>query len=205
MSDATENQAPGGPLNSLGHELQNLKEQWWCLLLLGISLAVLGTLAIGVPIFVSVATVIFLGAFMLVAGVAQVISAFWSGRWSGFLLQLLIGIFYVVVALLILDTPVASTMALTLMIAVFLIVSGIFRIVSSLTLKFPGWGWQMLSGVVTLILGMLINKVLTQETPATGLWVIGLFIGIEMIFNGWTWIALALEIHKIPDEEPASA
>ena len=125
---------------------------------------------------------------------------------TGFLLQLLIGIFYIVVSVLILDTPVASTMALTLLIAAFLVVSGIFRIVSALTLKFPGWGWQMLSGVVTMILGVLITKVLKQDDGAGGLWVIGLFVGIEMIFNGWTWIMLSLEVRSIPVEDaPPSA
>ena len=89
---------------------------------------------------------------------------------------------------------------------VFLVVSGIFRIVSALTLKFPGWGWQMLSGVVTMILGVLITKVLKQDDGAGGLWVIGLFVGIEMIFNGWTWIMLSLEVRSIPVEDaPPSA
>jgi len=208
MNDASQNQVPaaeraalGSASHSLRHELQDLKQQWRWLFLMGIALVVLGSLAIGVPIFVSVSAVIFLGAFLLAAGIAQVVSAFWAGRWSGFLLQLLIGIFYIVVAVLILDTPVASTMTLTLLIAAFLIVSGIFRIVSALTLKFPGWGWQMLSGVITLILGVLITKVLTQDDSMGGLWVIGLFVGIEMIFNGLTWSMLALEIRSIPVED----
>ena len=205
---AVERAEPGSALQALRHELQDLKQHWWWLCVLGTSLVVLGSLAIGVPIFVSVATVIFLGAFLLVAGVAQVISAFWAGRWSGFLLQLLIGIFYVVVAILILDAPLESTLALTLLIAAFLIVTGIFRVVSALTLKFPGWGWQMLNGVITLLLGVLVTKVLAQDEATAGLWVIGLFVGIEMIFNGWTWIMLSLEIRNIPAEDaptPAAA
>jgi uncharacterized membrane protein HdeD (DUF308 family) len=75
-----------------------------------------------------------------------------------------------------------------LIIAIFLIVSGIFRIVFAVSERFTGWGWVLLNGVVTLFLGMMIYK----QWPASGLWVIGIFIGIDLIFNGWAWIMLSI-------------
>jgi uncharacterized membrane protein HdeD (DUF308 family) len=75
-----------------------------------------------------------------------------------------------------------------------LIVSGIFRIVGSLMSRFPHWGWIFFGGVVDLLLGILIWR----HWPATSLWVIGLFVGIDVIFNGWTWILLALRLKSLP-------
>ena len=82
---------------------------------------------------------------------------------------------------------------LTKFIAIFLIVSGLFRSVSALFLQFHDWGWVLLNGVVTLLLGIIINR----QMPEAALWVIGLFIGIEMIFNGWSWVMLAIGLKTI--------
>jgi uncharacterized membrane protein HdeD (DUF308 family) len=81
---------------------------------------------------------------------------------------------------------------LTKFIAIFLIVAGVFRIVSALVLRFQDWGWVLLNGGVTLFLGVVINR----QLPEAALWVIGLFLGIEMIFNGWTWIMIALGLRS---------
>ncbi|HBO42461.1 MAG TPA: HdeD family acid-resistance protein [Planctomycetaceae bacterium] len=206
MSSVPEKQTPSAADSSLSgivaeacnHELASFKRQWWWMFSLGVVLMILGLCAVTVPIVTSVAVVLFLGAFLFVGGVIQVVSAFWTGRWSGFLLELLIGIFYIVVGLLILDTPVASTLALTLLIAAFLIVSGLFRVISAIVSKLPGWGWHVLSGVITLVLGILLTKVLRGCDPGSALWVIGLFVGIEMLFNGLIWLMLGLEIRRIP-------
>ena len=82
---------------------------------------------------------------------------------------------------------------LTKFIAIFLIVSGVFRIVSALFVRFQDWGWVLLNGGVTLLLGIIINR----QLPEAALWVIGLFIGIEMIFNGWAWIMLAFGLRAV--------
>ena len=93
-----------------------------------------------------------------------------------------------VVGYMIVDSPALSMLLLTKFIAIFLIVSGLFRIVSALLVRFPDWGWVLLNGGVSLLLGIIINR----QLPEAALWVIGMFIGIEMIFNGWAWIMLAL-------------
>jgi uncharacterized membrane protein HdeD (DUF308 family) len=181
---------------ALTHELRHARDKWWWAVLLGVGLFVLGIFAIGSAIFVSAAAVVLFGVLLLMGGVGQLISAFWAGKWSGFLLQLLIGILYIVVGILIVDAPMETAVALTLLIAAFLIVVGIFRIVASMVLQFPGWGWQLLNGLVTLLLGVLILK----GWPATGFVIIGLFIGIEMMFNGLSWAMLGLEIRRLPEE-----
>ena len=65
------------------HELHALQQQWWCFLLLGISLIIIGSICIAEPLIGSIASVLFLGFLLLAAGITQVISSFWAGRWSG--------------------------------------------------------------------------------------------------------------------------
>jgi uncharacterized membrane protein HdeD (DUF308 family) len=175
-------------------ELQRLSSYWRWFFALGVALVVLGTFAIGwacVATITIAATWLF-GFIMLASGIAEILNAIWAGRWSGMLVHLLIGVLYALVGFLIVDQPENSAIQLTLMIAIFLIVSGIFRIVFAIGEQFTGWGWVLLNGVVTLLLGMLIYK----QWPASGLWVIGLFVGIDLIFNGWAWIMLSLGLRK---------
>ena len=176
----------------LRHELAALRSQWWCLLLLGIAQILFGTAACSTAFLVSVVTVMMFGLLLLVGGIAQVIGAFWAGQWSGFFLHLLVGLLYIVNGYLIVDSPLDSTVALTLLLAAMLIFIGIFRIIVALAVRFHHWGWPLLNGVVSLLLGLMIYK----QWPASGLWVIGLFIGIELIFNGWSWVMLAIGLAR---------
>jgi len=175
------------------HELRSLQPDWIWFLVLGVALMALGVVAITSAFFVSVVTVVMFGVLLLAGGIGLVVSSFWAGRWSGFLLHLLQGLLYLIVGILIVDTPVQSTLALSLMMAVFFMVAGMFRIIAALVLRFPNWGWPLLSGFVSLLLGIFIYR----QWPASGLWVIGLFIGIEMIFYGWSWVMLAFNVRDI--------
>jgi uncharacterized membrane protein HdeD (DUF308 family) len=89
------------------------------------------------------------------------------------------------------EEPATAAAAVTLMLAAFLFVGGLFRIIAALTERFPHWGWLLLSGVISLLLGILIWR----QMPLSSLWVIGTFVGIEMIFSGWSWVALGLALH----------
>ena len=73
-------------------------------------------------------------------------------------------------------------------IAMLFVVGGLFQLIGSMFIAYPGWGWQAADGLITFLLGLL----LIAGWPATGLWVIGLFIGINLILYGIAWIALAL-------------
>ena len=90
--------------------------------------------------------------------------------------------------------PFIGTEALTLLLGSFFLVGGIFRVVAAMTLRLHHWGWIMLNGVVTSLLGLLV----LAEWPKSGLFVIGLFVGIDMLFNGWTWVMLSLGLRCLP-------
>src|SRR5262245_35781794 len=90
---------------SPGHELHSVRDQWWCFLAMGIALVVMGSFAITAPYIVGKAAVMVFGFLLLAAGITQVVSSFWSGKWSGMLLHLLIGVLYIVVGFMIIDAP----------------------------------------------------------------------------------------------------
>ncbi|MFL5240871.1 MAG: HdeD family acid-resistance protein [Gemmataceae bacterium] len=179
--------------SSGSHELHSLRNQWWCFLLLGVALFILGTFCIVDPLVPALASVVLLGFLLMAAGITQIVSAFWAGKWSGMLIHILIGVLYLVVGYMIVDSPVINMVLITKFIAIFLIISGAFRIISALAVRFQDWGWALLNGGVTLLLGVIINR----QLPEAALWVIGLFIGIEMIFNGWAWVMLALGLRAV--------
>jgi uncharacterized membrane protein HdeD (DUF308 family) len=187
---------------ALRRELGHMKSNWWWFLLLGILLVVCGTVALAYPPISSVAAVIVLGVALIVGGVSTIITSFWTGKWSALLLQLLVGILYVVAGMVIMDAPVESMAMLTLFIAGFFIAVGAFRAVSALVVRFPQWGWALLNGIITLLAGVVIYK----HFPEAALWVIGLLVGIEMIFNGFSWIMLSTGVRQIPiDPQPSEA
>ncbi|QEG34970.1 HdeD family acid-resistance protein [Bythopirellula goksoeyrii] len=172
------------------HELHQLREHWWAFLALGIALIVIGSICIIHPCVASVASVVLFGFLLLGGGIAQILSSFLAARWSGTLMHLFVGVLYGIVGFMIIDAPAENTLLLTKILAIFLMVVGLIDILSSLMQRFHGWGWVLLNGGVTFLLGLLINR----QWPSSALWVIGLFIGIEMIFNGWSWIMLGLGI-----------
>jgi uncharacterized membrane protein HdeD (DUF308 family) len=194
------------PVSPLGatfrHELEALKNEWWWFVLLGVALVAMGVVALSSALLTAVVTemmVVFFGVLLLMAGVGQLISAFWAGRWSGFMLSLIVGLLYVVTGFLIIDKPMLGAAALTLVLAVMFLVGGMFRIVSALVLRFHHWGWPLLNGVISVMLGLLIWK----QLPEAAFWVIGTFVGIELIFNGWSWVMLGLGLRAI-DKHPTA-
>lgn len=180
----------------LRQELGHLKTGWWWLLFFGILLIVGGTVALLFPILTNVAAMVVLGVTLVMAGIATIVTAFWAGKWGGFLVQFLVGIVYFVVGLQIADMPLQAGLVTAMFIAAFFIVAGAFRVAAALTVRFPHWGWAMLNGVVTFLCGVVIYR----HFPQCALWVVGLLVGLEMIFNGLTWIMLAVAIRNIPDK-----
>ena len=175
--------------------LAEVRRNWGWFLGLGIALVALGMIALGAVVATTIVSVLLFGWLLLVGGLLEAVHAFWRERgWSGFFLDLLGGILYVVVGFLIVANPAATAVTLTMLIALFLMFGGIFRIVVAFMLRVPHWGWLVVHGGVNLLLGMAI----WTRYPWDGLWVIGMFIGIELLFNGWTLIMLGLAAKKLP-------
>lgn len=169
-------------------DVDTLRKQWGWFLLLGILLIILGLISITAATVVTEISVILFGALLLGGGIVQIAYAFWMHQWGGFFLSLLAGILYTITGFLLLAHPTAGALSLTLLLAAFYMVGGIFRLVSAAMMHFEHWGWAFFSGLIKLCLGLLI----LLGWPATGLWVFGLFIGIDLLFFGWFWVLIAL-------------
>ena len=177
-----------------------LRGNWGWFLILGIVLIVLGTIALGSALYMTLASVFFFGWILIIGGALEAVHAFWrEKRWGGFFLDLLTGLLYVVVGWMMVSNPGESAVLLTLIIAMFLVFEGLFRIVVAITVRYPHWGWVLFNGVISLVLGISI----WQRWPYSGLWVIGLFVGIEMLLNGWSLVMLSLTARNLPYEAPA--
>lgn len=177
--------------------LPDLRKRWAWFLGLGIAFIILGFLAVGSSTLVTLGSIIFLGSLLFVVGVVQIGLTPSVRQWSGFFISLLAGLLYTVVGLIMIIHPAASAVNLTLLMAVFFLVGGIFRIVSAASMRFEHWGWAVLSGVIKSILGLLI----WLGWPDTGLWVIGLFIGIDLIFFGWFWVLISLTARALKGKD----
>jgi uncharacterized membrane protein HdeD (DUF308 family) len=165
-----------------------LRRNWGWFLALGILEIILGTIAIGASVVATFVTVVFFGWLLLIGGGLSAVHAFWRKQWRGFFLDLATGILYIVAGFFMVAEPAAAAVSLTLLIAMFLLIGGIFRIVVALTGHLEHWGWVLLNGVITAGLGILIWR----QWPISGLWVIGLFVGIEMLLYGWSLVMLSL-------------
>lgn len=184
-------------------ELRELQKDWGWFLALGIGLILVGAAAIAVPLLATIGVVTILGILLMVAGTAHIVLAFSCARWSGVLVEVLVGVLYVVFGFLILENPLAGAAGLTLLVAAMFFVGGVFRIVIALQERFPGWGWTLLNGAITLLLGIIIWRHLGEAT----LVIVGLLVGIELIFKGGATIMLAAAIRNVPieDEAPEAA
>ena len=178
----------------LGHDLGVLRGEWLWFVLLGVALIVLGGVALGSVVVASLAVAVVIGSLILLGGLAEAVGAFWCRRWSGTFLHLLSGVLSIVVGLLFLRAPAGALAALTLLMASFLLVGGIFKVVAAASYRFAAWGWPLVSGLIDIALGGMI----LAEWPGSSLWVLGMFLGIHLLFRGADWIGLGLALRSLP-------
>lgn len=176
---------------------EELRRHWLLAVILGIGLIVLGAIALSISFAVTLASMLVLGWLLLIGGVVQGIHAFAQRRWDRFFLDLLLGTLYVVVGLVVIANPLAAELAVTLMLIAFFLVAGIFRVVAASVVPFRNRWSIVVSGIISFLLGIL----LWAGWPETALWVIGVFIGIELIFNGWSVLMLGLAARHLPGTE----
>jgi uncharacterized membrane protein HdeD (DUF308 family) len=169
--------------------LQPLRAKSGWIVALGIIYVVAGFVALGSVVLATVATVFVVGIMMLIAGVAEVINAFQIKTWGKFLLWLLLGVLYIVAGFATFENPLLAAAVLTLLLGFSLVASGIMRIVLAFSMKEGApWIWVALSGAITVLLGLVI----LAHWPVSGLYILGLFLGIDLVLAGASWISVGL-------------
>jgi uncharacterized membrane protein HdeD (DUF308 family) len=175
------------------HEIEKVKKQWGWFFLLGLLLTALGIFAVRSSILTTVISVLFLGFLFISGGILQIIHSFMAKKWSGLFTNLLLGILYLICGSFFVIRPDVGAITLTLLAASLFLVGGFFRAATALLVRFSHWGFVFFNGLFSILLGLLIFS----EWPLSGLWVIGLFVGIDMIFVGLSWAVLALRVRRL--------
>jgi uncharacterized membrane protein HdeD (DUF308 family) len=173
-------------------EREHLRRLWWLFLALGLVSIFVGFLAISATWVATLASVFVFGVLLLVAGVTEVIHAVMVRNLKGFALHLLAAALYLFVGLFLLEDTVRAAAVLTLILGAGFLVGGVLRILFSLVVQFAGWPWVALNGAVNLLLGWII----LSGWPESKLWAIGLLVGIDLLFHGWSWVILAISVRS---------
>ncbi len=184
------------PANSVTSTVEDYRvtTKWRWFVALGIVLIVLGAAAWLDVVSVTLATTIVVGAFLLVGGVFQIIHAFMTREWRGFILGLLSGLLYAAGGLIIMREPVHGAVVLTLVLAALIIASGIVRMVLALRNRgLRAWGVVLASGVVSVVVGCLLYA----NLPWSGLWVLGTLIAIELLVQGAGWLYFGIALRFV--------
>ncbi|HVO53891.1 MAG TPA: HdeD family acid-resistance protein [Solirubrobacterales bacterium] len=175
---------------SLDPEIRaGLARSWKALMTIGIAAIVLGCIAIIVPEVASVGTAIFIGWILLIVGAFLVAAAFSAHSVGSLLLRLLWAAITVIVGLWLIVEPHNGTLTLTFVLGVYFLFMGVTRVtVAFLGRGQPNAGWVGLSGVCGLLIGILV----LAKFPSSADWAIGLLVGIDLIFAGWTLTSVAM-------------
>jgi uncharacterized membrane protein HdeD (DUF308 family) len=166
-----------------------LSRHWKWLLVVGILCLVLGFIGLGMTFLLTLASVLYFGVLMLVAGGAQLVQAFRASGWRSVLAAVLIALLYILAGLMVITRPLLASILLTGTLAGMLLLIGVLRCIMAFQHRaMQGWGWALLGGIVTILLGLMI----LSRWPASALWVIGMFLAIELIVQGWSLTLIAI-------------
>ena len=161
----------------------------------GVVLILFGLMAIALPVVSTLTIGLIVGAALLVGGVVQVVSSFKHSRESGFWLSLVVGALAAIVGLLFLFDPSSGALSLTLLLIALFLAEGVTKIVAAIQMRdvLPNWGWTLVSGLISVVLA----GILWSGFPITAAWVLGLLVGINMVFFGVTLIVMAASAKKL--------
>lgn len=181
------------PANTIADRLVQLQARWGWFVGLGIVLLVLGGLALAYVFVATIASVIFIGSLMAVAGGGQLVHAWRIKEIHGFLFWSISGLLYLGAGLFAVLYPVQGATLLTLLFGAMLIAVGFLRTWLWFTNRGQrGWGWLGVSGLLTLLVGILV----AANWPGNSVWLLGLLLAFDLLFQGWSALLLGLVLRK---------
>lgn len=181
------------PENLTGSIPPTLREKWGWFVALGVAFVVLGTIALFNEFLATVVSVYLIGWLMLMGAVAQIMHAFGVQTWSSFLWWMLSAVIYAVAGIAALIDPLLASAVLTLILAAALAAGGALRILAGFRARpQANWGWLVAAGVVTLLAGLII----AVGWPVNSVWVLGLFLAIDLLFQGWSFVIFGMALRR---------
>ncbi len=174
-------------LGSAGTELmEGIKKNSGMVITIGVVLLIFGILAMASPLVAGLSIAITIGVLLILAGISQLFFAFTASSFGRGIWIFILGALTVLIGIAMVGQPKAALATLTLFLAAYFIVEGIFEIIWAFQIKpVKNWGWTLFSGIISLLLGIMIWR----QFPLSGAWAIGILVGIKLIFSGWTLIA----------------
>jgi uncharacterized membrane protein HdeD (DUF308 family) len=180
---------------------KSVRDHWVLFLVEGLVLVFLGMFAIFVPLVASLAATVFFGSILLIAGIVGLIMTFAARHAPGFSWSVISAVLGIVTGALLLASPVNGAISLTVVLIAFLFIEGAVSVMFAVqhrSSESGSWGWMLASGALDIVLA----AILFAGLPGTALWALGLLIGINMLFGGWSLIAMALSAR--PSAAPAA-
>jgi uncharacterized membrane protein HdeD (DUF308 family) len=174
-----------------GHD-EEIRHKWGWFLAMGILLIVLGIIALVYTPAATLATVLVLGWLMFFSGIVEAVHAFHARGWRHVLVHVAGSVLGILIGLLVVTHPVAGALGWTLLFSSFLTVIGVFRAVAAISFRYGSWGWAVVDGIVTLVLGLLV----WAGMPGSGFWFLGLALGIALILRGWSTMMFAFAVRS---------
>jgi uncharacterized membrane protein HdeD (DUF308 family) len=173
--------------------LAPLRAKWGWIVALGVVYLIAGVIALGSVVMATVAAVWVVGIMMIIAGVFEVLHSFQIKTWGRFLFWLLLGVLYVIAGFIAIGDALWFAIWLTLLLGAALVASGIVRIFLGFNMKGgTPWGWVVASGLITLLLGIII----LVQWPYSGLYALGIILGVDLVFAGASWIGLGMGLRQ---------
>jgi uncharacterized membrane protein HdeD (DUF308 family) len=157
----------------------------------GIALILAGVLAICAPFVAGVSVMLMIGGLLLIGGIALCLLALRVGAFGPGMPLLLMGVLMILTGLYMFTRPIEALASMTLLLAAYLIVTGIVEIFAGFGARpEPGWGWMVASAVVTLLLGLM----LWRQFPISGVWAIGTLFGIKLLMTGISMTSIGMTV-----------
>jgi uncharacterized membrane protein HdeD (DUF308 family) len=166
-------------------------------LLWGVSLIILGVLAVGAPMIAAVAVNAVISWLIVLAGVVHLAVAFHRREAGSVIWRALVGLAYIFFGVYLIAHPTIAVASLTLVLASLFLVEGIFDIALFFQARaIRGSSWMLIDGIITLLLGLLIYL----QWPSSSAWAIGTLVGVSMIVSGVTRVMLSLSARTVTDQ-----
>jgi uncharacterized membrane protein HdeD (DUF308 family) len=169
---------------------------WRWLLILGVGLILFGVVELGSIVVMELLAIVVLGPLLIASGILQVLLAFFARRPKEVPVHLGAAALDFVIGFLVLFHPRDTVDDLILVLAAFLMVGGVSRILSSLFLRFRSWGWILSTGIVAIILGLIVWR----QGSFRGLWLVAGCVAVDFIAHGVSWVLLS---HTSRADSPA--